>query len=281
MHARFALAVTLSVAACEPRVVAKDFVEPSSKRDYRVFARSSHDSKHEAPVLFALHAFATAPEALPESYSLVERATEERGFLLVVPRGTTDADGRIFWSASRACCGNTPADVDDVGYLHQVLADVKRHYAVDEARVFALGVSNGAFMAHRWACEGADLAGIAAISGVGPGPDDPPCRPGRRVRVFQVHGDEDDIIRYGGGQGSKGRYPSVEESTKRWAELDQCRTHRGPDERRSFFYGRTKEEAWSDSNPCVLLRTFVGGGHNLRSMRFATAELLDFLDGAR
>src|SRR6202008_4792401 len=114
--------------------------------------------------------YATPPEMLPQAFSLADDASEERGFLVVVPRGTTDLDGQPFWNASRACCGNTKIDVDDLGYLRGVLADLKKHYAVDPARVYALGVSNGAFMAHRWACSSADLAGIAAISGVGPGP---------------------------------------------------------------------------------------------------------------
>jgi polyhydroxybutyrate depolymerase len=269
----------LALAGCGQRGVTVDFVEPSSGRGYRVIAPPAHDSKRKAPVLFALHAYATPPDALPESYSLAEEAGKKRGFLIVVPRGTNDSGGRPFWNASRACCGDTTENVDDLGYLRGVLADLGARYAVDEARVYALGVSNGAFMAHRWACSGGDLAGIAAISGVGPGPDDPPCAPSRFVRVLQIHGTADDTIRYEGGRASKGSYPSVRESTERWAKLDGCSAHRGPDSTRSILHGVTKVESWSGSGRCVLLRTFEGGEHNLRSVRFETAAILDFLDG--
>jgi polyhydroxybutyrate depolymerase len=158
---------------------------------------------------------------------------------------------------------------------------VKKRDRVDEARVYAVGVSNGAFMAHRWACSSTDLAGIAAISGVGPGSDDPPCKPEREVFVLQIHGDRDEVIHYGGGQGSNGRYPSVLESTKRWADLNGCREHRGPETSFSFYHGTTKREEWLSAKPCVVLWTFEDGGHQLKSVRFASSEIIATLAGER
>jgi len=267
----------LMLGACQTRNSFKELVEPTTKRAYRVFEREGHDRKLRAPVLFALHAYATPRDTLPEAFSLPELAAK-RGFLLVVPEGTKDDDGNPFWNASRACCGNVKTEVDDLGYLHAVLVDLKRHYAVDDARVFALGVSNGAFMAHRWACSTPDLAGIAAISGVGPGPDDLPCKPERKVRVFSIHGDRDEIIRYTGGQGVRGRYPSAHETAKRWAELNGFRTERALESEFSLLHGRTKRSEWGDSKPRVVLWTFVGGAHHLRSVRYLGAEIMDFLE---
>ena len=267
----------LCLGACKARSASQELVEPASKRGYRVIEREGHDAKQPAAVLFALHAHATPSETLPDAFSLSKAATEQN-FLVVIPRGTNDADGNGFWNASRACCGNTQAEVDDLGYLHGVFVDLKRHYAVDEARVYALGVSNGAFMAHRWACSSSDLTGIAAISGVGPGPDDPPCLPKRPVRVLQIHGDRDEIVLYGGGQGVKGRYPSAYESTKRWADLNGCRTQRAPEREFFVLHGQTRREKWCDREASVLLWTFEGGEHYLKSARYLRSEVIDFLD---
>lgn len=267
----------LLLGACQPRENVRDLVEPTTKRGYRVIARAGHDEKAPARVLFALHAYATPRETLPEAFSLA-KTTAKRGFLLVVPEGTKDDLGNPFWNASRACCGNAKSEVDDLGYLRAVLDDLKRHYAVDDGRVYALGVSNGAFMAHRWACSGADLAGIAAISGMGPGPDDPPCKPGRKVRVLSIHGDRDELIEYTGGQGTSGRYPSAYESAKRWAELNDFRTERASESEFSLVHGRTKRIEWLDSKPGVVLWTFEGGGHHLRSTRYLAQEIVEFLD---
>ena len=50
--------------------------------------------------------------------------------------------------------------------MRAVVADVQRRYSVDPQRVYATGMSNGGMLAHRLACEAADVfAGIAAVAG--------------------------------------------------------------------------------------------------------------------
>ena len=102
-----------------------------------------------------------------------------------------------------------------------------------------------------------------------------------RVRVLQIHGDEDETIHYDGGMGTKGRYPSAPLSSKHWADVNGCTTQERPQSERSLVHGRTRKEAWTDAKACVLLWTFEGGSHQLRSARFAFSEIVDFLDGAR
>jgi polyhydroxybutyrate depolymerase len=61
-------------------------------------------------------------------------------------------------------------NVDDVGYLRALLADIGRRIDVDPKRVYATGFSNGAALAHRLACDAADLfAAVAAGLGREPG----------------------------------------------------------------------------------------------------------------
>lgn len=268
----------IGLAGCRPAVVEKSFVEPTSKRAYRVLVRRDHDVKAPAGVLFALHAYSTTGDVLAAAFSLRNGVAGERDFVVVIPEGEKDDDGNPFWNASRACCGNTTREPDDVAYLRAVLADVKHGYAVDPERVYALGVSNGAFMAHRWACSAGDLRGIVAISGVGPGPADPPCRAERPVRVLQIHGDEDDVIRYAGGMGTKARYPSARETAETWAKLNGAKGPPAASSRFSLFHGDTSREEWSSPSAKVVLWTFAGGGHSLRSARFALDEMLDFLE---
>jgi polyhydroxybutyrate depolymerase len=269
----------IGLVGCRPAVVEKSWVEPNSKRPYRMFVRRDHDAKAPAGVLFALHAYATSPDVLPLAFGLKNGAAGERDWLVVIPEGERDDDGNPFWNASRACCGKTAREPDDVAYLRGVLAQVKKSYAVDAERVYAIGMSNGAFMAHRWACSAGDLRGIVAISGVGPGPADVPCRAERAVRVLQIHGDADDVIAYGGGAGTKARYPSARETVETWANLNG---EKGPPRETSGFslvHGSTARLEWSSPRANVVLWTFEGGGHHLRSVRFAVDEMLDFLEG--
>jgi polyhydroxybutyrate depolymerase len=274
------LALTLTpVAGCADRVTTQTFVEPSTQRAYKVVTRVDHSATSPASVLFVLHAYATSPEVLPAAFGLDQHAVEQRGMLLVVPEGRKDDGGRPFWNASAGCCGDARSLPDDVGYLRAVLADVSKHFAVDRARIFALGVSNGAFMAQRWACTpGGDLRGIVAVSGMAPGPADPPCAPSVPVRVLHVHGDADSVIRYAGGAGIRGPYPSAADSARRWRELNHCEPHPSEERRWSLLHGATRKLSAHGPDADVVLWTFEGGDHQLRSLRFAVDELLGFFD---
>jgi polyhydroxybutyrate depolymerase len=272
--------LALSVAtACSERVASRTFVEPSTGREYRVIARADHDPKRPAPALFALHGYATHPDVVLESFSLAEKAVDERGMLLVVPLGKKDDHKNAFWNASHACCGETKELPDDVAYLRGVLTDLSTHFAVERERVYALGVSNGGFMAHRWACTpGGDLRGIVVIAGMGPGPGDPACEPSVPVRVLQIHGDADDVVRYEGGQGIRGAYPSAPATVQRWQTLNLCAPPLPEKADWSMLHGTVRKARAVGPAAEVQLWTFEGGGHYLRALRFLTADLLDFLE---
>jgi len=56
--------------------------------------------------------------------------------------------------------------VDDVGFSAEVVADLTRKYNIDKRRVYTVGISNGASMAIRVACEHPELiAGVASVHG--------------------------------------------------------------------------------------------------------------------
>ena len=56
--------------------------------------------------------------------------------------------------------------VDDISFVRAVVADVQAKLSVDKDKLFCLGMSNGAFMTNRVACEASDLfKAFAASSG--------------------------------------------------------------------------------------------------------------------
>lgn len=268
-----------TATACKDGVATQTLTEPSSGRQYEVVTRPKHDSKQPASVLFALHAYGTAADVMPAAWALREHAVATRGMLLVVPAGLKDDLGKPFWNASAACCGELAKLPDDLAYLRGVLSDLRKHFAIDPERVYALGLSNGAFMAHRWACTpGGDLRGIVAVSGSGPGASDAPCTPTVPVRVLQIHGDADEVIRYEGGQGIRGPYPSASATVQRWRELNQCESAQQEPSRWSVSHGSTHKLSAKSATSEVVLWTFEGGTHGLRSIRSAMPELLEFLE---
>lgn len=267
---------------CRPALPAQSFVEPTTGRPYRVVVRPGHDAARPAAALFVLHAYANAPDGFFRGMHLDRAAVSDRGWIAVLPEGTPDARGNLAWNAAVACCGFGPRKADDLAYLHAVLADVRRRFAVDSARVFAVGSSNGGFMAHRWACAPqGDLRGIVSISGAAPGPDDLPCTPAVPVSVLEVHGTRDPIIRYlGGSRGPGARYSSAEETFAAWRQAQGCAGEPAvADERLLLFRERVRKQVAACPRARVALWTVEGGWHEMPRLRFEVDGMLGFLEG--
>jgi polyhydroxybutyrate depolymerase len=193
---------------------------PSAARPARIVANQGVAQG----VLLALHGYGDTGANFVEGFGLVELARRE-GWVLVVPEGTPDRNGNRFWNATDACCNFFDADIDDVAYLRGLLEETAAAYRVDARRRYVFGFSNGAFMAHRLACEAADaIAAIVTVSGTTWENDR--CRPRSPVSVLQVHGDADPVIRFAGGRHvlgqGKGDYPGAVATVERWARLDGC-----------------------------------------------------------
>jgi polyhydroxybutyrate depolymerase len=271
------LLVGIGVLGCEPSVRIESFVERTSGRPYRVTAPEEPQTKTD--VLVSLHAYRTTPDMVVNGYSLVRHVVKERGWILVVPEGLRDAQGHPYWAASTACCGFAPGQ-DDVAYLRGVLGEVKERYAV--GRVFAFGVSNGSFMAHRWACtEGGELDGIVSIAGAATSPDDPPCAASRPVSVVHVHSRLDEIIHYDGSNEPRRRYPSARATVDQWVRRDVCSLKPVASVRRSQAFERIDVQDWTCPDAHVALWTFESSPHKIRSARFLLPELLEAVAGPR
>jgi polyhydroxybutyrate depolymerase len=266
--------------ACQERTVRTTVTLPGSPRSYDITTARAHDAKRPAPVLFSLHAYATQPGVIDDSLGLAEVAVEQRGYILVTPRGHVDSNGNPFWNGTRACCDADRREPDDLAYLRAVLADVRGRYAVDPARVHAVGISNGGFMAQRWACEPAgDITGIISISGVGPGAPDPACQPSRPVTLVQIHGDADDVIRYDGGTLNGFAYPSVRQNIESWTKLAGCAAGTQAARKEWRDFGLTVvDETWTCGRARVTHWRALGGAHNLRVRAAAFNRALERLE---
>lgn len=181
-------------------------------------------SASKYPLLVLLHGYGSdAPQQ--DSYLSMSAAALARGYIFIAPNGTTaPGSGKRFWNAGEICCNFENSPVDDVAYLRDLIRQVSARYAVDPARVYLFGHSNGAFMALRFACDQAPW--ITAIAGLaGSLRSDPKsCQPERPVGVLTIHGTADDVILYEGGQFTPQipPYPSADATIARWAEVNAC-----------------------------------------------------------
>jgi polyhydroxybutyrate depolymerase len=101
--------------------------------------------------------------------------------------------------------------------------DIYAKYNVDPKRIFLVGLSNGAFMAHRLACDdAARVASIVSLAG-GTWTDATKCNPKASVSILDVHGTADMTVPYDGGVGASGFLePSEMQTMATWAQKNGC-----------------------------------------------------------
>jgi polyhydroxybutyrate depolymerase len=255
-------------------------------RPYRLDAPPAGGPAKPAPLLLLLHPLGVTGAQFADLIG-VRALPREKGFLLAYPDGKVSRGGKTFWKATESCCDFHSEGDDDVAYLAAVIDDVKAKHAVDPARVYVVGYSNGGFMAQRLAC---DLPGIAAIVDLsGAAVSDPAtCQPKNPVAVLEIHGDKDKIVPYEGGllgvEPKTAPVPSARAGALAWAARNGChepidRTA-GPFDFAADVEGsETTVERWAGcrGRADVELWTVRGAGHVFRRTPAFAPAVIDFL----
>ncbi|WP_306204807.1 extracellular catalytic domain type 1 short-chain-length polyhydroxyalkanoate depolymerase [Actinoplanes sp. RD1] len=233
------------------------------ERTYRLYRPASAPA--EAPLVIVLHGAVGTGRQAEEAYGWDAQA-DAGGFVIAYPDGVNRT-----WNAGPGCCGVAARDdVDDVAFI---TALVKAVPGTDPARVYATGISNGAMLAYRLACDTDVFAAIAPVAGTmiadcaDPGP----------LSVLAVHGTADRTIPYGGGPGKRsndgtGRLPvkldgpPVPELIETWRGTDDCAAPTT-----SVRGSVTTSAATCPGGRAVELVTIAGAGHQWPGGRSAPA----------
>lgn len=173
------------------------------------------------PLILVLHGYGASGLVQSVFLGVAARATQ-LGYVTLAPDGTRDPGGSLFWNATPACCNFGKVDVDDVAYLSDLIDDAIAQLAVDPARVYVVGHSNGGFMAYRLACEKSDKINAVAVIAGATHPDPTVCKSPKPVNVLHIHGTADDVIQYDGGSIQGGKFPSAQQSMLQWVERNGC-----------------------------------------------------------
>ena len=202
------------------------FVHQGKTREYLVHVPRSY-SGTPTPMLMALHGGGGDADlqADDERYKLISKS-EQAGFIAVFPNGYSRFSSGILatWNAGACCGGAQRDDVDDVGFLREVIRRVERQARIDRNRAFITGMSNGALMSWRMACEASDLIrGIAPVEGTD---NTASCKPARPVAAIEFHSLDDDHIPINGGKGVSAltdtNFTSVGATQAKWVQLDHA-----------------------------------------------------------
>lgn len=179
-------------------------------RDYVVHVPASYDGSKRVPLVVDIHGLRS--NAREQAAVSGWRAKSDReGFIVVHPNGLHSS-----WNGGSLCCGMSLANqVDDEGFIREIVARTRNDACIDPRRVYATGISNGGAMSHLLACRAADI--FAATAPVSMGNGTIPCAPARPLSIVMYRGTTDRLVPYAGGV-----FPSAQADFDQWKTLNGC-----------------------------------------------------------
>ena len=199
------------------------------ERTYKIHVPSGYNAANPTPLLISMHGGGASMDyqASDENYGQISKSDRE-GFIIAFPNGFSRFPGGKLatWNAGNCCGPARDRNVDDVGFIRQMIANLTQQLNIDRRKIFATGMSNGGLMAQRLACEMSDtFKAIAPVAGTD---NTKSCSPTNPVSVLQIHAKNDDHLPFNGGTGPKSmgsavtNFTSVPESISRWVKRDGC-----------------------------------------------------------
>jgi polyhydroxybutyrate depolymerase len=228
-------------------------------RSYQVFLPQNFRPK--MPVVFILHGYLQRARDI-RNYTKMSDIADTAGFIAVYPEAVYPG----FNSGLKDYPGNPPLpNVDDVGFISNLIDTLEVKYDIDMDRVYCCGLSNGGIMTYRLLGEiGHRFAAFASVAGsltdlTASYYTQTASRP-----ILHIHGTADAVVYY---NGNIANLWSVEETINFWLAKNNCslqpNTITMPDINTND--GSTVEKIsylnCSDSS-CFIFYKVIGGGHS-------------------
>jgi polyhydroxybutyrate depolymerase len=147
------------------------------------------------PLVIVLHGSSGDATAI-EHQSGMDSLADAQRFLVAYPNGTGGAFGLYpsDWNAGTCCGGANRDNIDDLGFIAALIAEINVHLTMDTHRVYVAGFSSGGYMAYHAGCQLATtIAAIGVISGA---LADDSCVPSKPMPLFAEHGTDDPEVPY-------------------------------------------------------------------------------------
>lgn len=187
-------------------------------RTYLIHIPASYDGRQAVPLVLVFHGGGGQPPGMVHISGMNDVA-DRHGFIAAYPAGL---DRR--WNDGRTAALNAP---DDVAFIDALIHKLETDFKIDSKRVYATGISNGAFFSFRLACDlGDKIAAIAPVAGsIGVSFHDA-CK-NQPVSVMMINGAADPLVLYNGGRVGgpfvgQGDSIPVSQTVLTWVRTDGC-----------------------------------------------------------
>lgn len=184
--------------------------------------------KERLPLVLVLHGGGGNAENAEAMTGFTGKAAKER-FIVVYPEGSGRLKNRLLtWNAGHCCGYAMEKQIDDVGFLNELITQLMQRYPIDSKRLYATGMSNGGMMTHRLGIAlSGRLAAIAPVVATVFGDEAQPAGP---LSALMINGALDqNVPNAGGAPGGRGASawdgtpmrPMLDQATF-WAAADAC-----------------------------------------------------------
>jgi polyhydroxybutyrate depolymerase len=216
-------------------------------RNYHLHVPPTYQAGSALPLVLNFHGY-NSNAIQEERVSRMSIKADEVGFIVAYPEGLGEPQSWKFGSLSEGKA--------DVAFARALIDHLAGHYTIDANRIYATGISNGAEMSYRLACDLADkLAAVGLVSGGYPPFRD--CQPAHPVPVVVFHGTADNVLAY---DGQPPLLLPVRDWAAGWAERNGCNSTPVV----SLQQGDVTGETWGECRDQaeVVLYTIAGKGHS-------------------
>ncbi|MBN2864162.1 MAG: hypothetical protein JXN62_13425 [Bacteroidales bacterium] len=210
--------------------VSFSLVHDKLKRKFILHKPASNDKSSKLPLVIVLHGRGVSARSMIFlTRNGFNKLADKDGFTVIYPDGIGQNwnDGRMDEETDdRAHKEN----IDDVGFISELIDYMITDHNTDQKRVYVTGISNGAIMSYRLACElSHKIAAIAPVDGNIPYLLLPDCKPSYPVSVLAINNSDDPLVPYNGGdiyghfhRVKLGKVLSVDESIQFWVKVNKC-----------------------------------------------------------
>jgi polyhydroxybutyrate depolymerase len=168
------------------------------------------------PLVIMMHGYAGNSKSFMEDTGM-NSAADKYGFAVVYPQGirNQNSTGGACWNSGLTSSGN-----DDTGFLVALAKYLQQTYGLSAGETFAAGLSNGAFMSYKLACDAPQtfraVASVAGTMSAGAWDERPVSA---SIGILQINGTEDGAVSVDGSMSKSGGFgnsPNIKGIIEYW-----------------------------------------------------------------
>ena len=211
----------------DPNTFVRTMMHDNLTRTYRIHIPKNFSNSTSSPLVLVLHGGGGTGEGMERTLTLGEFniLSDTNPFLVVYPDGIDK-----HWNDGRNDTNDTAhqQNIDDVGFLTSLVHNLCLEFNIDQNKIFATGISNGAMMSYRLAMEQPNLfAAIAPVAGAIPTDLVSINMSEEPVSICILSGTKDPLVPWDGGMVGTPRNPrgtviSVPDSVQYWMTHNNC-----------------------------------------------------------